>query len=159
MALCWMECVLFISSGCTPLTRPYLANDVMTYANLIYLGTLTDRVTILPMFTPSHIGGDAAPIPFGEVFDVPRFIQESGIQVVEWDEVKDPQSDVVDDLGCWNIWEAVQYREHHPRSSAAPEHLKLGTRLPLSFISVLPDRSNRCLLHKSPRLGQARSKL
>ena len=103
-----------------------IANDVMTYANLIYLGSLTERVAIVPMFTPSHIGGDAAPIPFGEVFDVPRFINDSGIEIVEWDEVKDPDSDVVDDLGCWNIWEAVQYHEHHARTSAAPNWIKLG---------------------------------
>ena len=124
----WSEYPLCISPF-AHLTMSWLANDVMTYANLIYLGSLTDRVTILPMFTPSHIGGDVAPIPFGEVFDVPRFVEESGIQVVEWDEVKEPTSQVVDDLGCWNIWEAVQYREHFPRRSAVPEHLKLGTPL------------------------------
>ncbi|TBU63759.1 hypothetical protein BD310DRAFT_808030 [Dichomitus squalens] len=116
-------------------------NDVMTYANLIYLGSLTERVPIIPMFTPSHIGGDAAPIPFGEVFDVPRFIEESGIEIVEWDEVKDPESNVVDDLGCWNIWEAVQYREHHPRPSAAPDWLKLDlsyTKAP-DWVKLIPN--------------------
>ena len=107
------------------------ANDVMAYANLIYLGSLTERVPIVPMFTPSHIGGDANVIAFGEVFDVPRFINESGIDILEWDEVKDPESDVVDDLGCWNIWEAVQYHEHHPRTSAAPDWIKLGKRTTL----------------------------
>ncbi|TFK90807.1 hypothetical protein K466DRAFT_583411 [Polyporus arcularius HHB13444] len=116
-------------------------NDVMTYANLIYLGSLTDRVPIVAMFTPSHIGGDAAPIPFGEVFDVPRFNRESGIPIVEWDEVKDPESDVLDDLGCWNIWEAVQLNEHHPRYSAVPDWLKLDlsyTKAP-GWVKQIPD--------------------
>ncbi|KAI0719978.1 hypothetical protein C8T65DRAFT_634490 [Cerioporus squamosus] len=116
-------------------------NDVMTYANLIYLGSLTERVPIIAMFTPSHIGGDAAPIPFGEVFDVPRFIQSSGIPIVEWDEVKDPESDVVDDLGCWNLWEAVQYNEHHPRNSAVTDWLKLDlsyTKAP-NWVKQIPD--------------------
>ena len=87
------------------------------------------------MFTPSHIGGDAAPIPFGEVFDIARFVKESGIQVLEWDEVKDPQSEVVDDLGCWNIWEAVQYREHFPRRSSVPGHLGIGASRRYRYLS------------------------
>ncbi|OSD03265.1 hypothetical protein PYCCODRAFT_1434681 [Trametes coccinea BRFM310] len=116
-------------------------NDVMTYANLIYLGVLTDRVPVVAMFTPSHIGGDAAPIPFGEVFDVPRFMDESGIPLLEWDEVKDPESQVVDDLGCWNVWEAVQYNEHFPRGSSVPDLLKLDisyTKAP-GWIKLIPD--------------------
>ncbi|OBZ78696.1 hypothetical protein A0H81_01215 [Grifola frondosa] len=113
----------------------------MTYANLIYLGTLTDRIPIVAMFTPSHIGGDVPPIPFGEVFDVPRFIQDSGIQILEWDEVKDPQSEVYDDIGCWNVWEAVQNNEHFPRGSAVPSWLKLDisyTKAP-SWLKLIPD--------------------
>ncbi|KAI0715410.1 hypothetical protein C8Q76DRAFT_730622 [Earliella scabrosa] len=116
-------------------------NDVMTYANLIYLGTLTDRVPIIGMFTPSHIGGHVAPIAFGEVFDVPRFNTESGIQILEWEDVKDPESDVVDDLGCWNVWEAVQSNEHHPRNSAVPDWLKLDisyTKAP-AWVKMIPD--------------------
>ena len=98
----------------------------MTYTNLVYLATLTDRVPVVGMFTPSHIGGDVPPILFGEVFDVPRFIEESGIPLVEWYEVKDPESGVIDELGCWNVWEAVQYNEHSPRGSVVPSWLKLG---------------------------------
>ncbi len=99
----------------------------MTYFNLLYLAKITDRVPIIGLFTPSHIGGDAAPIPFGEVFDVPRFIQESGLPMVEWDEVKNPDSNEIEDLGCWNIWEAVQYYEHYPRGSSIPDWVGLGT--------------------------------
>lgn len=98
----------------------------MTYMNLIYLGIVTDRVPVVAMFTPSHVGGSAGVITFGEVFDVPRFNKESGVPLLEWLEVKDPESQVVDDIGCWNIWEAVQYYEHYPRGSTVPEWLKLG---------------------------------
>lgn len=98
----------------------------MTYINLIYLGLITDRVPIIAMFTPSHIGGGEPTIAFGEVFDVPRFINESGIEIVEWDEVKDPESNELEDLGCWDIWEAVQYNEHAPRRSVVPDLLHLG---------------------------------
>lgn len=98
----------------------------MTYANLIYLGVITDRIPIIAMFTPSHIGDDGGTIAFGEVFDVPRFIKDSGIHIIEWDEVKDPESQELENIGCWNIWEAVQYREHFPRRSGVPGLLGLG---------------------------------
>ncbi|KAJ8523387.1 hypothetical protein ONZ45_g176 [Pleurotus djamor] len=100
-------------------------NDVMTYGNLIYLGLITDRIPIVPMFTPSHIGGSVPPIPFGEVFDVPRLRRLLGKPVLEWREVKDPSSETVDDIGCWNLWESVQYHEHYPRRSPVPGHIKL----------------------------------
>ncbi|KAH9944221.1 uncharacterized protein BXZ73DRAFT_87164 [Epithele typhae] len=109
-------------------------NDVMTYANLIYLGSITDRIPIMPMFTPSHIGGHVPPIPFGEVFDVPRFVKESGIEILEWDEVKDPNS------GLSTTW-AVQNREHFPRRSAVPGHLGLDisyTTAP-EWIKLIPE--------------------
>ncbi|KAF4573193.1 hypothetical protein EYR36_007703 [Pleurotus pulmonarius] len=100
-------------------------NDVMTYGNLIYLAIITDRIPVIPMFTPSHIGGSVPPIPFGEVFDVPRLRDLIGRPVLEWHEVKDTSSETVDDIGCWNLWESVQYYEHRPRGSSVPTHLKL----------------------------------
>ncbi|KAH9937279.1 uncharacterized protein B0H18DRAFT_1081519 [Fomitopsis serialis] len=107
-------------------------NDVMTYMNLIYLGVITSRVSIVGMFTPSHVvGGDN--VPFGDVFDVPRFIDESGIEILEWREVKDPESQVVDDIGCWNVWEVSQSAEAVPRGSWVPFHLRLALPLDISY--------------------------
>ncbi|KAF6766677.1 hypothetical protein DFP72DRAFT_1162239 [Ephemerocybe angulata] len=100
-------------------------NDVMTYINLIYLGIITDRIPIVAMFTPSHIGGSVTPIPFGEVFDVPRLREALRRPILEWWEVKNNSSQEVDELGCWNVWEAVQYREHYPRRSVVPDILSL----------------------------------
>ncbi|CAL1695033.1 unnamed protein product [Somion occarium] len=122
-------------------------NDVMTYANLIYLGQIADRVPIIGMFTPSHIGGDAPPISFGEVFNVSRFIKDSGTPIVEWDEVKNPESEILDDIGCWNIWEAVQYYEHYPRGSVVPDLVGLDisyTRAP-DWLKMIPNfEHNKC---------------
>ncbi|KAF8899030.1 hypothetical protein BD779DRAFT_1431621 [Infundibulicybe gibba] len=115
-------------------------NDVITYANLIYLGLITDRVPIIPMFTPSHIGGSVPPIDFGQVFDMARLRKELGKPVLEWYDVKDRQSDSIDELGCWNTWEAVQDHEAFPRRSSLPEHLKLDisyTKAP-SWIKLIP---------------------
>lgn len=94
--------------------------------NLIYLGILTNRVPILPMFTPSHIGGNVTPINFGEVFDIHRIRTEMNHPLVEWHEVKNYSTDSVQEIGCWNTWEAVQRREKYPRQSSVPDHLKLG---------------------------------
>ncbi|CCM03129.1 uncharacterized protein FIBRA_05250 [Fibroporia radiculosa] len=116
-------------------------NDVMTYANLIYLGVLTGRVPLISVFTPSHVGGEAGNIPFGDVFDVPRFIQDSGIDIIEWRDVKDPYSPQLEDIGCWNLWESVQYHEHAPRISSIPDWLQLDisyTRTP-EWVKMIPN--------------------
>ncbi|KZT30814.1 hypothetical protein NEOLEDRAFT_1174185 [Neolentinus lepideus HHB14362 ss-1] len=75
-------------------------NDVMTAANLIYLGLITDRTPIVPPFTPSHIGGDVPPIPFGEVFNVSRLAQALGTPVLEWHDVKEVRNN--SELG-WSL--------------------------------------------------------
>ena len=105
----------------------------MTYANLIYLAHITDRVAIVPMFTPTHVGYEAGNIMFGAVFDVPRFVRDSGIPIVEWNQVKDPASAVIDDLGCWNTWQAVHPVDGNPRGSPVTWILNLGARAPSSF--------------------------
>ncbi|KAI0706099.1 hypothetical protein BC835DRAFT_1260723 [Cytidiella melzeri] len=116
-------------------------NDVMTYMNLIYLGIITKRVPIIAMFIPSHIGGDAGIITFGEVFDVPRFIQQSGVPLLEWRDVKNPASAELDTLGCWNIWQSVQSFEAIPRYSFVTDWLNLDvsyTRAP-EWVKLIPN--------------------
>jgi len=115
-------------------------NDVMTYINLIYLGLITDRVPIIAEFIPSHVGGHVPPIPFGDVFDVPRLRNLLGTPVLEWRDVKHHNSTFVDDIGCWNIWEAVQYREAYPRRSRSINDLNLDisyTKAP-EWIKMIP---------------------
>jgi len=112
----------------------------MTYINLIYLGLLTNRVPIVGMFTPSHIGTLNPPIDFGKVFDVPRMRREMQKPLIEWHEVKNLSSEVIDDIGCWNTWESSQYNNHHPRQSTLVPLLKLDisyTKAP-SWIKLIP---------------------
>lgn len=94
--------------------------------NLIYLGSLTNRVPILPPFTPSHIGGSVPPIGFGEIFDVPRLRMEMNQPLIEWHEIKNRSAEAVQELGCWNTWEAVQQHATSPRYSSLTDRLKLG---------------------------------
>ncbi|KJA28528.1 hypothetical protein HYPSUDRAFT_128961, partial [Hypholoma sublateritium FD-334 SS-4] len=115
-------------------------NDVMTYMNLIYLGSLTNRVPILPQFTPSHIGGGVPPIDFGEIFDVPRLRIEMNRPLIEWHEIKIRNAEAVQELGCWNVWEAVQQHATSPRDSSLTNRLKLDisyTKAP-SWIKLIP---------------------
>jgi hypothetical protein len=93
---------------------------------MVYLATLTDRVPVLPPFVPLHIGGDAGYISFGDVFNTTRLSQAIGIPVVEWKDVKRPGSHILDEMGCWDVWQPTQYEEQQPRRSRATEQLKLG---------------------------------
>ncbi|KAL1741194.1 hypothetical protein HDZ31DRAFT_67174 [Schizophyllum fasciatum] len=109
-------------------------NDVMTYTNLIYLAIITRRIPIIGAFTPSHVGSDVPPIPFGEVFDVPRLSAEIGVPVLEWHQVKNPESEVIDPVGCWNIWQTMRPSETVAHYSRVP-HL---VGLDISYTQVPP---------------------
>lgn len=56
--------------------------------NLIYLGLVTERVPIIPRFTPKHIGSDSPDLDFGEVFDIPRLQQAINLPILQWPQVK-----------------------------------------------------------------------
>ncbi|KAJ7648342.1 hypothetical protein DFH06DRAFT_1095762 [Mycena polygramma] len=121
-------------------------NDVMSYMNLIYLSTLTQRVPIIPFFFPGHIAmGHSTEIPvidFGEVFDLPRLQKSIGTRVVEWWQVKDRNSASVDPLGCWNIWQAVgQHHEAPHYAMGLVEKLKLDVSYTIapSWIKLFRD--------------------
>ncbi|TDL27888.1 hypothetical protein BD410DRAFT_781803 [Rickenella mellea] len=79
-------------------------NDVMSYFNTIYIASISNRVAVLPPFIPSHLPLSTPPIRFGEIFDLPRLSKDSGVRVMDFSDVKDPQSESLDDIGCWSIW-------------------------------------------------------
>jgi hypothetical protein len=114
-----------------PFTQPHLPQG-----NLIYLSIISDRVPIIGKFIPSHVGGHVQSIQFGEVFDVPRLRRSLGKPVLEWQEVKDETSEIVEDLGCWNTWEVSQENEKFPRRTQQPYDLKLGEQSSL-FMQLL----------------------
>lgn len=117
-------------------------NDVMTYGNLIYLALITERIPIIAKFLSSHIDPSAPPFAFGEIFDVPRLSRAIGTPILEWHEVKDSESQVLDDLGCWSVCESVEkYKQDpHPRASRTIDRLKLDiswTRTP-DWVKLTP---------------------
>jgi hypothetical protein len=100
--------------------------------NLIYLALITERVPIVGPFTPSHVGGNAGNIPFGEVFDLDYLSERIGMPVLEWNEVKNLSDPEIEDIGCWSVWEAVQVRESGPRGTNALALQGLGEQMHIS---------------------------
>jgi len=101
-------------------------NDVLLYMNLLYLALITERVPVIPYFTPTHVGGGNAPtLAFGEVFDIPRLQKAMGAAILEWHQVKDPESETVDTMGCWSVWQAVQSFNTESHFTSATTRLKL----------------------------------
>ncbi|KAG1836922.1 hypothetical protein C8R48DRAFT_125116 [Suillus tomentosus] len=96
--------------------------------NLIYLALITERVPMIPKFLSNHIDPSAPSFVFGEVFDVPRLSQAIGIHLLQWHEVKDPESQVLDYVGCWTVLETVQQHIEipEPRRSPSLNLLKLS---------------------------------
>ncbi|KAJ7780327.1 hypothetical protein DFH07DRAFT_470175 [Mycena maculata] len=122
---------------------PYegFTNQMIAYMNLVYLGLITERVPIIPRFTSSrHTTSDTPDLDFGEVFDIPRLQEAINLPILQWSQVKDPDSQFVDDLGCWNTQNSIFYssdRNFHPPGSlkldvsytTAPEWIRYPTEL------------------------------
>ncbi|KZT51338.1 hypothetical protein CALCODRAFT_443220 [Calocera cornea HHB12733] len=100
-------------------------NDVMALVHMIYLAQLTERVPILPAFAPSHLSQSAGHIPFGDVFDLRRLSEEIHMPILEWRDVKQPNSTVVEDIGCWSAWIGGGQSNGRPRDSYLPAALGL----------------------------------
>jgi hypothetical protein len=93
---------------------------------MIYLGTITDRVPIIPPFAPDHhicqsllfsfknnflilpSASSAGIIPFGDIFDLGHLRYVLRRPILEWRDVKklpnhNPYStSEIEDLGCWS---------------------------------------------------------
>jgi len=95
---------------------------------LIYLALITDRIPVIPKFTPSHVlvDGHVDDLPFGEVFDVPRLASLIRSPVLEWRDIKIDESPVVESMGCWAVWPEQQYYDPNPREGWYPRNSGLG---------------------------------
>ncbi|KAF8973004.1 hypothetical protein BDZ97DRAFT_2053730 [Flammula alnicola] len=117
-------------------------NEFMGYVNMVYLGTITNRIPIIPPFAPSdHISRSAGIVPFGDIFDLDYLRKELRVPVLEWRDVKklplrsskEPYSTrEVEDIGCWTTTKDSQKTGGH--SGNVVQHLGLDvsyTELPL----------------------------
>lgn len=99
-------------------------NDVMSYFNLLYVAKISGRTAVLPPFAPSHLGSEAGYINFGEVFDIPRLSALMNVPIIEWRDIKNENSTVRDEIGCWSIW-STSSSEHRPRGNPIEPRLNL----------------------------------
>ena len=65
-------------------------------------------------------------IAFSEVFDLPRLQRELNMDVLDWKDVKDTNSEEMDLLGCWNVFQVASVHETEPRFTESTMLLKLG---------------------------------
>lgn len=88
---------------------------------------ISSRIPILPPFPPSlsHIGKGGKYINYGEVFDLPRLRRSLRTPILEWKDVKQEGSPVVDALGCWSIWAGMTTSGAYMRNTLI-NHLNLG---------------------------------
>ena len=113
------------------MTLPVFAvlTQSLNQVNMVYLGTLTDRVPIIPPFAPDHhicqsllfssknkilillrgcSASSAGIIPFGDIFDLEHLRHVLRSPILEWRDVKklphdDPYStSEIENLGCWS---------------------------------------------------------
>ncbi|KAF7299991.1 hypothetical protein MKEN_01321300 [Mycena kentingensis (nom. inval.)] len=96
------------------------SNQVIQFMHLIYLARLTERVPILPRFRHEN-GGSSVDIDFGAVFDLERLRNQLRTPILEWKDVKDVDSDKLEELGCWDI--------HHKTWESDPGLLQAPTKL------------------------------
>ncbi|KAJ7738979.1 hypothetical protein B0H16DRAFT_1729655 [Mycena metata] len=103
------------------------SNQVIEFMNLIYVARLTERVPIVPRFRPVHIEGEnVSHIDFGAVFDLPRLQQELRTPILEWNEVKDIASNIVEDLGCWDIQHKTWQKDKNFLEPPSDLHLDIS---------------------------------
>lgn len=88
---------------------------------------ISSRIPILPPFPPSlsHIGKGGKYINYGEVFDLPRLRKILRHPILEWRDVKEEGSLVIDNLGCWSIWAGMSSAGKYMRNTLV-NHLNLG---------------------------------
>jgi len=127
---------------------------------MIYLGTIANRIPIIPPFAPDHhicqcllflfkdrlsyilvcvhSASSAGIIPFGDIFDLAHLRQVLRSPILEWRDVKklpfhDPYStSEIEDLGCWST--RKESATEPIRAENVVHHLGLDvayTRVPL----------------------------
>ena len=107
--------------------------------NLIYLAKITDRIPIMPPFSPTHVGNkqDVGFVPFGDVFDIPRMANSIHLPILEWRDVKLPgePGDSPETLGGWTVWARWDhFRGGLPRHTHVAPNLSLGVPSPVSSV-------------------------
>ncbi|KAG9016616.1 hypothetical protein FRB90_002777 [Tulasnella sp. 427] len=129
-----------------------MTNDFMAVINMIYLAYMSHRIPIVPPFLPSHshVGRGVKPMPFSDIFDLPRLREALQWPILEWSDVKKAKYDVNFDehhsemegadkeiLGCWGAQQAFD-KNNRPTHSLTSIFLNLEVvYTPVPFFTKL----------------------
>ncbi|KAF6754168.1 hypothetical protein DFP72DRAFT_1009754 [Ephemerocybe angulata] len=90
-------------------------NQFIAFMNLIYLGLQSERIPVIPPFTPSHMSDNAGALRFGTVMNMTSLSKVLRRPILEWSDVKDypangsvilthkPTDPAVEHIGCWSL--------------------------------------------------------
>ncbi|GAA5820164.1 hypothetical protein JCM11251_005510 [Rhodosporidiobolus azoricus] len=83
-----------------------LAEQVMNLYHLAHLSTVVDRIPIASPFSlPSpELPNTLTSLPVPSLFDLPRFTQLTGVNLLDWQELRPQEAEEqgrVEPLGCW----------------------------------------------------------
>ncbi|KAG9002022.1 hypothetical protein FRB94_004172 [Tulasnella sp. JGI-2019a] len=129
-------------------------NEMMNDVNLIYLAILSSRVPVIPPHVPMHVGSssEVGILPFGDVWDIERLREQTGVPILEWRDVKSEDSIELDLLGCWTAWASAWSRNGNPRGSG----LNWSLHVDISYTPI-PDNAklmnNHYAFHAVAALG------
>ncbi|GAA5833108.1 hypothetical protein JCM5353_004236 [Sporobolomyces roseus] len=93
-------------------TYPYggMTNQLVSIIKLVALGQKLDRVIIMDELQVSR--SESRNAPLSEFFDVERWMNKTGTSIVNWWDLKDPRSGVVDQLTCWGYRNETRLRKY-----------------------------------------------
>lgn len=92
-----------LDTCCTLITICTVANQVMVQVNLIYLAVLAGRVPVIGDFAAAHMHGNPGFLPVSEVYDLPRLAETLQMPILEWRDLKNRSSRIMEEIGCWSL--------------------------------------------------------
>ncbi|KZT41003.1 hypothetical protein SISSUDRAFT_982518 [Sistotremastrum suecicum HHB10207 ss-3] len=122
----------------TAFTAGGFTNVFMSHVNLIYIALLSQRIPVIPPFSPVHQGLSTGFFQASEVFNLSLLSQAIRTPVLEWQQIKDLAAPNVDSLGCWSVQETLGGHYHLTPNVEESMHLNFSyTRVP-EFTRLTP---------------------
>ena len=124
----------------------------MAQINILYVALLAGRVPVVGDFAPAHMHGSPGYLPVSQVYDLPRLAETLQMPIIEWDDIKNRSSGVMEELGCWSLQHTLFGANFGTGGHFATEQeFSLGenliARVRVSFLMW----DGRHLPHSSPR--------
>jgi len=125
----------------------------MAQINILYVALLAGRVPVVGDFAPAHMHGSPGYLPVSQVYDLPRLAETLQMPIIEWDDIKNRSSGVMEELGCWSLQHTLFGADFGSGGHFATEiEFSLGENLNISVRVSLLMYDNRHLAHPCSKL-------